>query len=391
MYGRDGYHLDVATADGKTVLQTTAPSAPLPHVAPVPATRAPALDDIHDWSPGAEHGRLLSAFGHIGGATGQTVRVTVSRERPSRSEILRNYAGNLLVAISISAVLVALLGFVIVRHGMRPLRQVISKANDISTHRLNTRLSVHDTPLELEELGTAFNAMLDRLEDGVQRLARFAADLAHDMRTPISTLMVETQVVLSHPRSVDEYQALAASNIEEYERLSRMIENTLFLARVDNAQQAMTFETLDAHHELQRIAAYFDGLADEAGITLAVPDGPGPGPALRADPILLRRAVSNVVSNALRHTPRGGRIELWARADADGPRIDISNTGAGIGADHLPHIFDRYYRADPARASSSSAGLGLSIVRAIMALHGGDVSVASTPGQRTTFSLRFGA
>jgi two-component system heavy metal sensor histidine kinase CusS len=300
--------------------------------------------------------------------------------------------------VCIGAALATLFGFIIVRQGMRPLRAVIGKANDISTQRLNTRLAVGEAPAELRELGNAFNAMLDRLEDGVQRLSGFAADLAHDLRTPVNTLMVETQVALSRPRSNEEYQALLASNIEEYERLSRMIENTLFLARVDNAQMGLHREELDAGKELRRIGEYFEGLAEDAGVALRVNSDAAQevdGAAvvrLEADPILLQRAVSNLVSNAIQHTPEGGMVELCVRDTARGVQVSVSNTGPGIAPEHMNHIFGRYYRADPARsASSHSAGLGLAIVRAIMTLHGGAIEAHSTPGERTTFLLQFPA
>jgi two-component system heavy metal sensor histidine kinase CusS len=194
--------------------------------------------------------------------------------------------------------------------------------------------------------------------------------------------MVETQVALSRPRTAQEYQALLVSNSEEYERLARMIENTLFLARVDNAQLALRRETVDLEAELRRIHDYFEILADDVGVRLTVT-----APPLRAelDPVLLQRAVGNLLSNAIRHTPAGGSVDLSAHAADDGVELAVSNTGPGIAAEHLPHIFDRYYRSDHAH----SAGLGLSIVRAIMELHDGKIWVDSVPGARTTFFLWF--
>nr|WP_315256412.1 heavy metal sensor histidine kinase [uncultured Duganella sp.] len=389
LYGHHDFMLRVNAADGKPLLQTSVTSRPLPPVDSVPAQRALTLDDIHDWQPAAGIGRMVRAtaltgagYG-AGAAGGEPVQVTLARERSDRLKLLRGYAGDLLLALGGGALLATLLGYAIVRHSMRQLRSVIAKANDISTSRMNTRLSVQDAPAELRELGAAFNAMLNRLEDGVQRLSGFAADLAHDMRTPLNTLMVETQVALSRARTAEEYQALLASNSEEYERLSRMIENTLFLARADNAQLALRRETLDLRAELQRIHDYFEMLADDVGVRLSVDAEP-----LRADidPVLLQRAVSNLVANAIPHTPAGGQVTLAARALSEGVEILVSNSGPGIAPEHLPHIFDRYYRADPAR--TAGAGLGLSIVRAIMELHGGKISVLSQAGV-TTFSLRF--
>lgn len=386
LFGHDDFMLSVRGADGAPLLRTSLTSRPLPPVERVPPLRAPTLADVHDWTPAAGVGRMVSADGLVGPA-GQPVLITLARERSDRLRIMRNYAVDLFVALCVGATLATLLGYAIVRHSMRRLRSVIGKADDINTSRLNTRLSVDDAPVELRELGQAFNAMLDRLEDGVRRLSGFAADLAHDLRTPVNTLMLETQVALSRPRTEQEYQALLASNSEEYERLARMIENTLFLARVDNAQLALRRETVDLGAELRRIHDYFEILADDVGVRLTVT-----APPLRAelDPLLLQRAVGNLLSNAIRHTPAGGAVDLSARATADGVELAVSNTGPGIAAEHLPHIFDRYYRADPARSDQAhSAGLGLSIARAIMELHGGKIWVDSVPGANTTFFLWF--
>jgi two-component system heavy metal sensor histidine kinase CusS len=386
MFGHKDFMLSVAGPDGKPLLQTSLTSRPLPMVTSVPKERALTLKDVHDWKPEEGGGRMVKAEAVVGAGQGP-VQITLARERSDRLKLLQRYVVDLLYALCLGAALATLLGYIVVRASMRRLRSVIGKANDINTNRLNSRLSVGDAPVELRELAAAFNAMLDRLEDGVQRLSGFAADLAHDLRTPVNTLMLETQVALSRPRTVEEYQALLASNSEEYERLARMIENTLFLARVDNAQLALRPETLDLRAELQRIHDYFEILAEDVGVRLTVE-----GPALSAqiDPVLLQRAVSNLVSNAIRHTPAGGSVQLSARAVEDGVELAVRNTGAGIAADHLPHIFERYYRADPARSDQShSAGLGLAIVRAIMDLHGGKIWVDSKTGASTTFFLLF--
>jgi two-component system heavy metal sensor histidine kinase CusS len=386
LFGHNDFMLRVNGPDGAPLLQSSVTSRPLPKVDSVPPQRELTLDDVHDWMPAMGRGRMVSAVGLAGG---EPVRITLARERSDRLQLLRRYVVDLLAALCGGAALATLLGYVIVRHSMRQLRSVIGKANEINTNRLNTRLSVRDAPVELREMGEAFNAMLDRLEEGVQRLSGFAADLAHDLRTPVNTLMVETQVALARPRTVEEYQSLLASNSEEYERLARMIENTLFLARVDNAQLALQRETLDLRAELLRIHDYFEILADDVGVRLTVE-----APPLEAqiDPVLLQRAVSNLVSNAIRHTPAGGSVRLSARAADGGVELAVSNSGAGIAPEHLPHIFERYYRADAARSNQAhSAGLGLSIVRAIMRLHGGNVRVESLPGETTTFFLSFGS
>jgi len=384
LFGHSDFMLRVNAANGQPLLRTSVTSRPLPQVPSVPENQALTLNDIHDWQPASGIGRMVLANGLAGT---DPVQITLARERSDRLKILRVYVADLLMALGGGALLASLLGYIIVGHSMRQLRSVIGKANDISTSRLNTRLSVQDAPVELREIGAAFNAMLDRLEDGVQRLSGFAADLAHDMRTPVNTLMVETQVALSRQRSAEEYQVLLASNSEEYERLARMIENTLFLARVDNAQQALRRELLNLQVELQRIHDYFEILAEDVGVRLLVEADPI---LASIDPVLLQRAVNNLISNAIRYTPKDGTVKLSARAVSEGVEISVTNTGGGIAAEHLPHIFDRYYRADEARSDHAfSAGLGLSIVLAIMELHGGTISVESQPGGSTTFLLLF--
>jgi two-component system heavy metal sensor histidine kinase CusS len=224
---------------------------------------------------------------------------------------------------------------------------------------------------------------------GVPRLWGFAADLAHFLRTPDTALMIHPLVALARAPTADEYQALLASNLEEYERLARMIENTLFLARADNAQLALARSTVDVRAELEHIREYFEMLAEDKGIRFGLDDVAGL--KVHADPVLLRRAVNNLVSNAIAHTPRGGVVGLGAARDGGWVTLSVRNSGAGIAPEHLERVFERYYRADAARGAGSSVGLGLSIVRAIMRLHGGTAEVDSVPGERTVFRLRFPA
>jgi two-component system heavy metal sensor histidine kinase CusS len=383
--GQDGVMLRIVAPSGAALLDTlsAAPAMARGLRAPVEPGREPRIDDIASIDGPAGPVRVLSV---LAGADGGMLKVTLARMRSDRLAVLKRYAFDLLAALAVGSLLATLLGFAAVRQGLRPLYGMIAKANDISAHRLDQRLAVDGVPAELRELCTAFNAMLDRLEEGVQRLSGFAADLAHDLRTPVNALMMQTQVALSRERPVDEYQALLASNLEEYERLARMIENTLFLARADNAQLALRRETLDVRMELAHIQDYFEMLAEDRGVALTM--GAVPALALQADPVLLRRAVNNLVSNAIAHTPPGGTVALDASEDETWLAITVSNTGDGIPEADQERLFERYYRADPARASGSSAGLGLAIVRAIMQLHDGIAQVDSRNG-KTIFTLSF--
>ncbi|WP_296946313.1 heavy metal sensor histidine kinase [uncultured Massilia sp.] len=391
--GQDGVMLEVATADGRVLASTMAPRAyphrrpAAPGLATVPLARLPERRDIASVQDAARPVRVLALQAAGGAQSAQVLHVTLARIRSDRLAILKRYVLDLSGALAAGTLLATLLGFAAVRHGLRPLNGVIAKANDIHAQRLNTRLAVDEATPELRALAVAFNAMLDRLEEGVQRLSGFAADLAHDMRTPVNALMMQTQVALGRERPLEEYQALLESNLEEYERLSRMIENTLFLARADNAQLALRRERLDVGAEFAHIRDYFEMLAEDAGVLLDTADLPPL--ALDADPVLLRRAVNNLVSNAIAHTPRGGRVRLDARLDGAWLDLSVSNTGEPIPEAHRARLFERYYRVDPARASGSASGLGLAIVRAIMQLHGGSARVDSAPGAATVFTLRF--
>jgi two-component system heavy metal sensor histidine kinase CusS len=204
--------------------------------------------------------------------------------------------------------------------------------------------------------------------------------------------MGEAQVALSRPRTADEYRAVLESAVEEYERLSRMITNMLFLARADN-QPAPAAHWVDLDQALQRVAGYFELLAEERGVVLRLdmqsPDGV-PARAW-ADESMLVRALGNLVSNALQHTPPGSAIRLRARVAADRScTLEVANDGPPIPAEHQPHIFQRFYRVDASRqGSASGSGLGLAIVHSIMEMHGGTVAVDSGAGRTTTFTLRF--
>ncbi|KAF1856571.1 hypothetical protein Lal_00037312 [Lupinus albus] len=241
-------------------------------------------------------------------------------------------------------------------------------------------------PKELHDIVESFNAMLDRLHRSFEQLTQFSADLAHDLRTPLNNLMVQTQVALGKQRSIEEYQGLLSSNIEEYERLARMMESMLFLARAENAHVAVKPQMLNVEDELAKIADYFEGIAEEAKVRIVV-GGTG---EIFADPMLLRRAVGNLISNAIRYTPEERIIRVEATDVGNATILTVSNPGEGIPPDVVGRIFDRFYRADPSRSSASgSSGLGLAIVRSIMTLHGGEAAVKSIQGERTIFSLTF--
>lgn len=329
--------------------------------------------------------RSIAAYGTVG-VTGELVRISLARTSHDLGKILNAYRLKVLAAAIAGVTLTAGLGYVLVRKGLSRVSALAAQARQVTATNLAMRLSVASSPAELRILANSFNEVLDRLQASFNNLSQFADDLAHDLRTPLNNLMVQTEVAFSQPRSLDEYQNLLASNHEEFGRLARMVESMLFLARADHDQVALNTSALDAFAELTKITEYFEGPASEAQVSFSVK---AEGDVL-ADAYLLRRAVSNLVANAIRYTPRGGVITLEAAEESEGTTISVTNPGQGISSEHLPKLFVRFYRTDKSRSTTSlSAGLGLAIVNSIMALHGGSADVMSEPGRRTKFSLFF--
>ncbi|MDT3736977.1 MAG: heavy metal sensor histidine kinase [Denitratisoma sp.] len=303
-------------------------------------------------------------------------------------EFLAAFRQSLWLAVAIGILLTGLLGWVAARRGLVPVRDMARVAHGISASRLESRLTLDSVPVELVELASGFNAMLARLEDSFRRLSDFSSDLAHELRTPISNLMTQTEVALSRARSAEEYREVLYSNLEEYDRLARMIGDMLFLAKADNGLIVPRSEPIDLAEEVRQLFEFYEALSEEQGVRLALA-----GEAVvQGDRLMLRRALGNLLSNALRHTPRSGTIEVRIDRPAPGRiRLAIENPGETIPPEHLPRLFDRFYRADASRhRSHEGAGLGLAITRSIVEAHGGTIAVASANGL-TRFEMAFPA
>ncbi|MGY2374001.1 heavy metal sensor histidine kinase [Pseudomonas sp. SDO524_S393] len=319
---------------------------------------------------------------------GREVRLTAAHIMVKEMAMLENFRQRIYLAVSLAFVVTALLGYILLRRGLRPLRNLAAHAANITPKRLDSRMDSADTPVELQQLSEAYNAMLDRLANGYQRLTQFSADLAHEIRTPVGSLMGHCQVALRQSRTQDEYQALLASNLEELERISRIVESILFLARADETQSVLQRQPLSMGDELQRVAGYFEGLAEERQMHLRIHGDS----RVSADPVLLRRALSNLVANAIRYAHEGSEILMQTQTVSGGCRIDVQNQGPGLSEATLHKLFDRFYRGDASRhQQSDSHGLGLAIVAAIMQLHGGEASVDQPAVGTIRFSLFFPA
>jgi two-component system heavy metal sensor histidine kinase CusS len=247
-------------------------------------------------------------------------------------------------------------------------------------------MPVQAVPVELADLAHTLNQMLERLQDDFRRLSEFASDLAHELRTPISNMLTQTQVTLAAQRDNTAYRDILASNAEELQRLARMVADMLFLAKTERGVDLPHKERFMAADESQALLDFYEAVADDKGISLTA-QGNG---SIEGDRLMFRRALSNLLSNALRHTPAGGNVRIIVIALPNGTEVSVENTGEDIDPEVLPRLFDRFYRADPARAhpTSDGAGLGLAITKAIVEAHGGRASVKSAQGV-TCFSLVF--
>jgi two-component system heavy metal sensor histidine kinase CusS len=252
----------------------------------------------------------------------------------------------------------------------------------IGPERLHERLSASSWPAELQPVATAFDAVLERLEDSFTRLSQFSADLAHELRTPIANLRGESEVALTRPRTPDEYREVIESSVAECERLSGIIDNLLFLARAEAAEGHIERTRFDGRAAIDKIAAYYRTIAEDRHVEIKC-SGEG---VIDADALLFSRAVSNLVDNALRFTPDGGAIAIAVAVNAGGAQVSVRDSGSGIAPEHLPRVFDRFYRADTSR-SSMGTGLGLALVKSIADLHGGSATADSELGRGTTVTL----
>lgn len=301
--------------------------------------------------------------------------VAVGVDITHHEHFMASFQRTLWLFIAVAAALAGLLGWAAVRRGLSPLQTIRQGAASVTASRLDYRLPVDSIPVELADLAATLNDMLARLEDSFRRLKDFSSDLAHELRTPISNLMTETQVALTRARSPDEYRDVLASNAEEYERLARMVGDMLFLAQAEHGLLVPSREPVDLANEVRELFDFFEALAEEKFLRLSL-EGSG---QVAGDKLMLRRGLANLISNAIRHTPPGGSIRVGIEATDSGTTLAIENSGEPIAPEHLSRIFDRFYRVDPSRHhGNEGAGLGLAITRSIVQAHGGEISVRST-------------
>lgn len=280
----------------------------------------------------------------------------------------------MVIAAVISLLIIAIVLFV-VHKGHQPLRKVSIKIKNITSENLDVRLEPGLVPIELEQLVISFNHMIARIEDVFTRQANFSADIAHEMRTPITNLVTQTEIVLSQPRTVKELEDVLYSNLEEYNRMAKMVSDMLFLAQAESNQLIPEHQLLDLHIETIKVFDFFEAWAEERRVGLKFE---GQGCLVQGDPLMLRRVINNLLSNAIRYTPEDHNVTVHVRHNAEWVELTVENPGQPIAAEHLPRLFDRFYRVDPSRQrKGEGSGIGLAIVKSIVTAHHGKISVFS--------------
>jgi len=380
LVGHHGASLHITDSGGQTIYTSTGSSL---SEFTMPAGNA---DDglVRSWSNGSHTFRVLTR--HLRDKTPSTARayiIAVAVPIDYHTRFLERFRYTLWLMIISGITITSLMGWIAVRQGHAPLHNIVAQIRRISANELNTRLSPDSVPRELTDLAVSFNEMLGRMEEAFDRLSNFSADIAHELRTPVTSLMTQTQVALSQPRSIDEYREILYSNIEEYERMAQMIGDMLFLAQADNGLCKPNNTEVDLAGEVGTLFEYYEAWAEECGVRLTLEgDAKASG-----DRLMLRRALNNLLANAIRHTPAGSTVQVCLdRLNSGEVQIDVKNPGPGIAPEHLKKLFDRFYRVDPSR-QEGGAGLGLAIVKSIVNAHGGRIEVTSSGGL-TRFRIR---
>ncbi|MFF7708339.1 heavy metal sensor histidine kinase [Pseudomonas sp. NPDC007930] len=341
---------------------------------PAPASAAPlGLTSVHN---GAGAFRVLSA--PLGsGAEAPVLELWL--DITHHQHFLQRMQRLIWLTVGCSALATALLGAWAARQALAPLRRMGEVAASVQATSLTARLPEQAMPAELAEVARTFNAMLERLEGAFERLAGFSADIAHELRTPLTNLLTHTQVTLAQPRALEDYREALHGNLEELQRLGQLVNDMLLLAKADHGLIRPGLQPLALADEAAELLDYYRLLADDAGISLTQH-----GQAhLAGDRGLLRRALANLLENALRYTPAGGEVRVIIEHTEGVATLAVFNTGPQVPAEQLARLFDRFYRADPARAAAAGshhAGLGLAITRSIAQAHGGTLTAEAAEG-----------
>lgn len=382
------YYLRFIDESGRVLIETPGmgETIPVQWIPPPPTTMDGALHDVVR----AHNGRyFLLKADSVTPTHGAVKKLTVQIALDVTSGVTIDEAnhGKLLAVVMMRAIFFAGVIILIVQRMFRPLEEMVAFSEHVSISRISERTRPENWPKEVKRLAISFNTMLDRLEEALTRLSHCASNMAHEMRTPINNFMGEAEITLMQERSPDEYKKVLESGIEECTRLSQLIDSLLFLARAENPADSIDRTLFNPIEDIRDICSFYEPMTEEKGAHLTW-HGQG---LLYGDRLLFRRVITNLLTNALRYSPPGVKVDIAVReADDRYMEIVVTDTGYGMTAEDLNRVFDRFYRTEASRLKNpEGSGLGLSLVRAIMDLHGGSVTIASRPDEGTTVTLLF--
>ena len=340
------------------------------------------------WTVGSQHFLgLIAALEHGDHA----IIVILAYNQNNHRQFKLSFTKTLVFFTLIAALISGLLAWFVTRRGLLPLYLIKDQALKVTANQLDQRMPDEDVPIEISGLAVALNQMLDRLEDAFTRLTQFSNEIAHELRTPVSNLMTQTQVVLSKPRDLATYRGVLESNVEEYQRMTSMLSDMLFLAKTEQTTNVLKGAVINLPDEAANLFEFYDALAEERKISLKLSANCSDKVEIIGDVSMIRRAMSNLLSNAINHTPAQGTIEIVINKTLQYTSLSVINSGLEIPPSVLPHLFERFYttaNADRNSALEVGTGLGLAITEAIIKAHQGEIVVTSKAGF-TCFQLIF--
>jgi heavy metal sensor kinase len=375
----------ISRADGQVVYASGMPRSGLFEPAQVPAISGDFLKGAARKVPLAGGSLLIAAVPATGG-DGTLYRVEVGISAASAEDTLAQVLAMLAVGLPVAVAVAVAGGFILVRQALEPVERMAVKAQEITQHNLSERLPVVRSGDELERLAISLNHMISRLEDALRGSKQLVADASHELRTPLTVMRGELEGLAQDGRLARETREALGSVLEEVERLAEIVESLFSLSRLD-AGEADAWQRFDLAELAATTAEQMSLLATDKNIRVQCESMPGV--TVRGDRARLKQVIVNLLDNAIKYTPRGGQVTLRVRSDGADAVLDVSDTGIGIPAEALPHVFKRFFRVDESRSrEQGGAGLGLSIVKSICAAHGAEVEVLSTPGAGSTFRVR---